>query len=155
MKRLARKQKMCYDNSNIDPRRWNMKISGNLKEKWNSFYAKIKPYTDKAGAFLRVVWKWIYRFRKVVMAIPVVYYALKLASYNMQNLPETVGLDLQSTGEFAYTVSRSTAVLGPLGVTGVCLVLMFFSRKSVFPWIISMFSLALPILVWVTNVYPA
>ena len=132
-----------------------MKIWEQIKEKWNQFSAKIKPVTDKIGVVLGVIGKWIYRLRKVFMAIPVVYYAVKLANYNMENLPEMVGLNLQSSGEFAELVSRDTAVYGPLGITAVCLLLMFCSRRAVYPWVISIFTLVLPILVLVTNIYPA
>lgn len=104
---------------------------------------------------LRRVWKVAYHLRKVLLAIPVVFYALKLAAYNMANLPVQVGLDLQASGEFARMISRETAVLGPLAVTGACLGLMFLSRKSIYPWIISVFSLILPLLLLITNIYPA
>jgi hypothetical protein len=132
-----------------------MKIWEQIKEKWNQIHAKIKPVTDKIGVVLGVIGKWIYRLRKVFMAIPVVYYAVKLANYNMENLPEMVGLNLQSSGEFAELVSRDTAVYGPLGITAVCLLLMFFSRRTIYPWVISIFTLVLPLLVLVTNIYPA
>lgn len=104
---------------------------------------------------LRKVWKIVFPLRKVLMAIPVVFYALRLAAYNMANLPAQVGIDLQASGEFARMISRETAVMGPLAVTGGCLVLMFLSRKSIYPWFISMFSLILPILLLITNIYPA
>ena len=96
-----------------------------------------------------------YHLRKVFLAIPVVYYALKLARYNMQNLPEVVGVNLQSSGAFAETISRELAVMGPLGLTAACLVLMLFSRKALYPWAVSLFTLVLPILILVSNLYPA
>jgi len=117
---------------------------------------KIKEETGapKVKRIFRLAGKWIYHLRKVVMAIPVIYYALKLAAYNTEHLPEMVGIDLQSSGEFAEMISREAAVNGPLMVTGVCLALMFLSRKSVYPWIISIFSLVLPLLLLLTNIYP-
>jgi hypothetical protein len=33
--------------------------------------------------------------------------------------------------------------------------LMFFSRKVIFPWMISLFSLVLPLLILFMNTYPA
>lgn len=113
-----------------------------------SVYAKIKYV-------IGVIVKILYHLRKVALAAPVVYFALKLASYNMQNLPEQVGINLQSTGEFADFISRNTAVMGPLVVTGACLVMMFCSRKALYSWAISVFTLALPILLLVSNLYPA
>jgi hypothetical protein len=66
-----------------------------------------------------------------------------------------VGLDLQTTGEFAKVISRQTAVTMPLMLTGACLVLMCFSRKTLYPWLISVFSLVIPVLLLITNLYPA
>ncbi len=109
----------------------------------------------KIGEVLSVIGRVLYRLRKIVMAVPVVYYALKLAAYNTEHLPEQVGLNLQSNGEYAQLIARETAVMGPMVVTAACLVLMFFSRKSVYPWLISIFSLVLPLLLLITNMYPA
>lgn len=97
----------------------------------------------------------LFRLRKIVMAVPVVYWALKLASYNRENLPEQVGINLQSSGEFAQMISRDMAVMGPLGLTVACLLLMFCSRKAMYPWAISIFTLALPLLILFSNLYPA
>ena len=97
----------------------------------------------------------IYRLRKIVLTVPVVFYALKLAAYNGEHLPEQVGLNLQSSGEFAMTIARSMAVMGPLALTLACLFLMFCSRKALYPWAISVFTLALPVLLRVSNLYPA
>ena len=97
----------------------------------------------------------LYRLRKGVMAAPGVYYALRLAAYNAVNLPQSVGLNLQSTGEFAMHISRYVAVVGPLALTGGCLAMMFLSRKAMYAWAISIFSLAVPLLLLVSNVYPA
>ena len=72
----------------------------------------------------------------------------------MKNLPEEVGIGLQSTGEFAYTVSRELAVMGPMVLTGCCLVMMFCSRKAIYPWAVSIFTLVLPLLLLVSNIYP-
>ena len=97
----------------------------------------------------------LFRLRKVVLAVPVVYLAMKLARYNLEHLPEEVGINIQSSGEFAQMIARDAAVMGPLGLTAACLLLMFCSRKAMYPWAISMFSLVLPILILVTNLYPA
>ena len=106
------------------------------------------------GSVLKVIGSWIYRLRKVLMAIPVIFAAIYLARYNTANLPAQVGIDLQTTGVYAQMISRDLAVLGPLAVTGGCLLLMFCSRRTFYPWIISIFTLVLPILLYLTNVYP-
>ena len=81
-----------------------------------------------------VVWtlcQWIFKLRKIFMALPVLYYAAEFAKMNMERLPETVGFDIQSTGEFAQMISRETAVYGPLGLTVLCVVLMILSRRTI------------------------
>lgn len=98
---------------------------------------------------------WMYRLRKFLMAAPVVYAAIRLAVYSNEHLPEYVGIDLQETGEFAQVITREMAVKGPLAVTAACLLLMFFSRKTLYPWLISIFSLVLPLLLLLTNIFPA
>lgn len=96
---------------------------------------------------------WIYRLRKYIMAVPVAFTAVKLALANAARLPDMVGLDIQASGEFARMVSRQYAVLGPLGITVFCLVLVICSRKPLLPWLISIFTLILPVLIWMTNYY--
>lgn len=116
---------------------------------------KGKSLVQKINQYINLIGTILYRLRKVVLAAPVVYYALKLAAYNMEHLPEQVGINLQSSGEFAMTIARSLAVMGPLGLTIACLLLMFCSRKALYPWAISVFTLALPLLLLFTNLYPA
>lgn len=94
---------------------------------------------------------WIFRLRKVFMVIPVLLAALQLAIYSRDNLPETVGFNIQASGEFAQMISRDTAVYGPLGLTCACLVLVLLSRRTIYPWIISIFTLTLPILILMLN----
>lgn len=113
----------------------------------DSVYVKVKRVI---GILVMV----LYRLRKVFLAIPVIYYALKLAFYNMENLPELVGINLQTNGAFADTISREMAVMGPMGVTAACLVLMFCCRRALYPWAISVFTLILPILILFSNQYP-
>ena len=115
---------------------------------------KINLVFKKIEEIITVICGCIFRLRKIFMAIPVVYLALRIANENMQRLPEAVGLNLQSTGEFAVMVTREYAVNGPLALTGFCLLLMFFSRKTLFPWVISIFTLVLPYLIYFTNMMP-
>ena len=110
---------------------------------------------QKIWDVIRILCLAVYRLRSVFMAIPVILVALRLAAYNSEHLPLLVGLNLQTTGEFAKTISRQTAVTFPLFLTGGCLVLTFLSKKSLYPWLISIFSLAIPIMLLITNMYPA
>ena len=113
------------------------------------------PSKDQLRRVVTAIGMIFYRLRKVFLAVPVIYYALKLATYNAEHLPADVGLNLQSSGEFAITIARSLAVMGPMGLTFACLLLMFCSRKVLYPWAISIFTLALPILLLVSNIYPS
>ena len=94
---------------------------------------------------LRTVWRWVYRLRSVVLAVPVLITAVILAIYNMANLPEIIGINIQANGEVTQAITRGVAVMGPLALTAVCLLLMFCSKKMLYPWLISVFSLALPL----------
>ena len=122
-------------------------------QKWKEIWGKISKVLKIIEDVIGVICRCIFKLRKIFMAIPVVYLAMKIASANMERLPEAVGLNMQSTGEFAMMVTREYAVYGPLGVTAFCLVLMFFSRKAFFPWIVSIFTLVLPYLIYFTNLY--
>lgn len=124
-------------------------------QKIKDIWGKVSPVLDKIEEVITVICQCIYKLRKLFMAIPVVYLAIRIASLNMERLPEAVGLNLQSTGEFAFMVTREYAVYGPLGVTGFCLLLMFCSRKTLYPWVISFFSLVLPYFIYLTNLYQA
>ena len=133
-----------------------------LKAKISELQEKAAPFLTKAGAIWQkvkeiwvVAWPWIWRLRKVLFAIPVVYFALYFARLNWNMLPEQVGLNLQTTGEYAKYITKEMAVYGPMGITGACLAMMFLSRKTVYPWMICMFSMLLPVLILITNIFPA
>ena len=126
-----------------------------MNQAGQSFWQKAMLVLAKIGGVLEVIVNLLYKLRKVFMAAPVVYYAVKLARYNSVNLPQVVGISLQSNGAFAQTLTRQMAVMGPLGVTAACLLLMFLSRKAMYPWAVSIFSLAIPIILLLSNRYPA
>lgn len=119
-----------------------------------TFLGKTRVVLEKIAHVLCVIGKWIFRLRGIWMAVPVALVALRLAAWNAARLPEEVGINLLANGEYQYLVSRGLAIMAPLAVTGVCLLMMIFSRKTVYPWIISIFSLVLPLLIWLTNVFP-
>ena len=125
---------------------------------------KIQPATEtkdfkstlaKINSLINFIGMLLFRLRTIVLSVPVAYAAVKLALYNREYLPEQVGINLQSSGAFAQMIARDAAVMGPLGLTAACLLLMFCSRKAMYPWAISVFTLALPILILFTNLYPA
>ena len=109
----------------------------------------------KISSLLSFLGTILFRLRKLVLAAPVVFLAAKLAYYNREHLPEQVGINIQSSGEFAQMITRDMAVMGPLGLTAACLLLMLCSRKALYPWAISVFTLVLPLLILFSNLYPA
>ena len=139
-----------------------MSNSGNFIEKWNAKYESMRPSLEKMGGIwgqichvVYLIGLWVYRFRSAFFAIPVIYGALKLARINFELLPDMVGLNLLANGQYSYIVAKEAAVYGPLAITAVCLLMMILSRKTLYPWIISVFTLAIPLLILITNVFPA
>ena len=100
---------------------------------------------------VRAAFSILFSLRKLFMVVPVLWAALELAIYSRENLPETVGFNIQASGEFAQVISRDVAVYGPLGLTCACLVLVLLSRRTIYPWIISIFTLISPILILMLN----
>jgi hypothetical protein len=115
--------------------------------------AVLSPW-DKIKRIIGGIVTWLYRLRGLFLAIPVVYAAVKIAEYNMANLPQVVGINLQASGAFADTITREFAVYGPFGLTCACLILMLCSRKVMYPWAISILTLILPFLLLLSNRYP-
>ena len=122
-------------------------------EKWKGMRDKLRPGMQATGRVFSLIGTWIFRMRKVLLSIPVLVAAIYLAVQNMKLLPEQVGINLLSTGEFAQMISRTVAVIGPLGLTALCLMLMVISRRTIYPWLISVFTLVLPIFLRLTNLY--
>ncbi len=108
---------------------------------------------EKKNGFA-ATWDMIFKLRSVILAFPVAVGAVAIAVYNQINLPNPVGISFLTNGEYAQVVSKGVAVFGPVAVTAVCLLLMFCSRKVLYPWLISLFSLVLPLVILLTNVFP-
>lgn len=94
--------------------------------------------------------KWAYKYRNIALAIPVVVIAVILAIVNLSALPAAVaiGVPVLSEGLLLFReimVSKILAVLFPLLITAVCLGMMFLSKRVSFPFLVSLFSLVLPI----------
>lgn len=109
-----------------------------------------KPLMDK----LRVAGAWAWRMRKVLLAIPIVYWSIWLGRLNYSLLPDLVGLNLQTTGEYAMYINKNAATYGPLAVTMGCLLMMFLSRKTLYPWLVCLVTLAIPLAILLTNIFP-
>ena len=115
---------------------------------WKSVFVTVINICEEVGVYL-------FHFRKLLLCIPVVVASIYLARLNWTQLPDQVGLSLMANGQFAQLVEKDLAVYGPMGVTAVCLLLMLCSRRALYPWLISVFTLVLPILILVTNIFPS
>ncbi len=142
--------------------RWNETL-----EKWNT---KMGPAMEKTGRFCRsagkklsVVMKYAYRFRGIVLSVPVALGAVVLAFFSGSRLPDMVqvtSLRIDSGAEDALfgflqlgmtEISRSSAIMWPLLITSACIALTICSRRTLYPWLVSLFSLCLPLLFLLTN----
>lgn len=118
-------------------------------------WKKTKAVFGKIGHVLEIIGKVLYHLRKLFLAAPVVWLAVRFYGYAMTELPPRVGILLQEDGSYAHMINRETAAMGCIAVTAACLLMMFLSRKTLYPWVISIFSLVLPFLLIVTNIFPA
>lgn len=142
-------------------------------DKFYSFVEKVRPGFRAVGAFFRELGKifykiglYMYRLRSIILAAPVAAVAAILAITNMDRLPKTVeitkiaidtGSESALLGMFTMTsevISREMAVFGPAIITGVCLAMMMCSKRTLYPFLISVFSLILPLALYYFNIYP-
>ncbi len=109
----------------------------------------------KAGHIFVQICKWIYKLRGIILSVPVAVAAIYLAVRSGKVLPASVGINLQASGEFASMIDRGVAVWVPLGITAGCIVFTCCSRRMTYPWLISIFTLVIPILLQITNAFIA
>ena len=107
----------------------------------------------------KVIWRWFYRVRGLILAIPVLIVALVLALQNIMKLPQSVTFSTASVNDAGLlvfqnvTITKTLAVWGPFGLTAACLALMLVSRRVVYPWLISIFTLVLPFVLYWINIF--
>jgi hypothetical protein len=116
-----------------------------------SWVQAVLNFFKKIAIVLGLTTKYAYKVRSLMLAIPVFICAGALAIRNARLLPEYVGVNLLASGEYQHMVSRGIAVWTPLGLTVLCLLLMLCSKKVMYPWLISVFSLVLPLVILLTN----
>lgn len=103
------------------------------------------------GTVLRLTFRWAYKLRSLVLSIPVAVVALALAVRNLAQLPAQIKFSLLAS---EFVISKGIAVCMPVAITAVCLCMMLLSKKMLYPWLISVFSLVLPIALWFTYLFP-
>ena len=118
-------------------------------------YRRMRKFMEPVDKVLATIGKVLYHLRKIFMAIPVVIVGMKVFVYAKEKLPAEVGLLLQETGGYQYLLDRDTALSCCMVITGACLLLMYLSRKTIYPWIISLFTLILPLFLVISNMFPA
>jgi len=115
--------------------------------------SQFKTFCGNAWQVMKLTGRWLYKLRSLVLSIPVAVLAVTLALRNLWALPMNVGINLMENGAYSFYVNKLIAVLVPLGITALCLLFMYISRKILYPWLVSVFSLALPLVLWITNVF--
>ena len=104
-----------------------------------------KPAKGNNGAEkFKTVLKWVIQLRSVALSIPVAVIAVILAINNAATL--TAGLSI-GAGENIITIGRSVLIMGPLALTALSILMTLFSKKVVYPWLISLFTLLLPLVI--------
>ena len=123
--------------------------------KWKAFWSKVKSVTDPIERVVGKIGNVLYHMRKIFLTVPVVLVGMRVYLYAKEKLPAEVGLLLQENGGYQYMLDRDTALSCCMVITGACLLLMYLSRKTIYPWIISLFTLILPLFLVISNMFPA
>ncbi len=124
-------------------------------DKKQNIWDSVGPGLKKTGHIIVLICRWIYKLRGLLLSIPVAVAAIYLAVQNSNSLPASVGINLQANGEFASMIDRGVAVWVPLGITAGCIVFTCCSRRVIYPWLIGIFSLVIPVLLLLTNTFIA
>ena len=139
-----------------------MNFCDKVMKKWKELVDSSAPILQKLKIFAkatlkgaRIVGKHLFAMRTIFISIPVAVAAVVLALRNQAVLPAVVGLNLQNNGTFSIQILRELAVLGPMAITALCLLLVFCSKRTLTPWLVSVFSLVIPLAILITNTFPA
>lgn len=126
-----------------------------IKAKYQQFQSSKSGRNLKdIGYVLRLTFRWAYKLRSLVLSIPVAVVAVALAVRNLAQLPAQIGINMMTNGEYQFLINRGIAVFFPLALTAACLCMMLLSKKMLYPWLISVFSLVLPVAIWFTYLFP-
>ena len=133
-----------------------MDFMNKVADVWNKLMPRKEQANSDEPLAARILrfWRKVDKFKKIILAVPVGALAIIMAMTNLIELPALVGIGIQADGEYAIQIIREVAVVGPLAVTAVCLLLMFASKRTLTPWMVSLFSLLLPLMLLITNTFP-
>lgn len=149
-----------------------MQLLDRMVDKWEEFINTPRPVIEKigkgarkTGLFLTKLWHYLFLFRGIILSAPVATAAVILATKCNTDLPETVTVTLPGIamrGEnslFGFLVyqtqfiPRASAVMVPLVLTAACLLLTMCSKRMLYPWLISLLTLSVPLFLLLTNGY--
>lgn len=133
-------------------------MKDNIKQTGQSFKEDAQKAKEEGNLF-QVICMWVYKLRSVFLAIPVAFAAIIMALDNLIKLPDTVMICWPFSGTEGVAVqiielNKMVAVFGPLLITAACILMMFCSRRVSYPWLISLFSLVLPLFIYFSSVFP-
>lgn len=95
----------------------------------------------------KAAFRWFFQLRGVALSLPVAVIAVLLAVNNAANLP---GALMIGAGRNVITIGRSVLIMGPLALTALSILMTLFSKKVIYPWLISVFTLLLPLALLLT-----
>ena len=127
-----------------------VKISELLQPCMPTFRIIGRAFSD-AGYVLKLLGRWMYMLKGLFLSIPVAFASIALSLEAMKRLPEEVGIGMLANGEYAFMLSRGEAANICILVTAASIVMVLCSRRVTYPWLISVFTLVLPILLIVTS----
>lgn len=99
---------------------------------------------------LKATLRWAFRLRSVALSVPVAVIAVILAVNNAAKLP---GPLLIGAGLNVITVSKSVLIMGPLALTALSILMTLISKRVTYPWIVSLFTLLLPLVLLFTMTF--
>lgn len=132
-----------------------------IEEKWQLVCEKSAPVWSFIRKFLRelkqvlhVTWSYLYRLRSVFLALILALATLWVMLWCSPRIPDSVGIYLMENGQFFLLVPKQITILGSVAITASCVLMMFCTKKPLYPWLIGVFSLILPFFFIFTNMYP-
>lgn len=104
------------------------------------------------GKIVKLIFLWIYRLRSVILSLPVAVAAVILAVRNSSKLPGPLEMNV---GINVVTISKDVLVMGPLALTALGILMTLISKRVTYPWLISLFTLILPLVLLFTMTFGA
>ena len=150
-----------------------MNFLDRIVDRWDWLVGKVRPVWRiivmvfcGIGKFFLYLWRFVWFFRGVLVSLPVAAVALYIAAQAQKKLPEVLEIThiiIDPKAEnalfdlFVMTedfITRDVAIFAPLALTAFCIAMTILSKRTLYPWLISVFTLVLPIVLYVLNTYP-